>query len=612
MASASDVPGKYDLIVNGSGYLLLDALTPNIPFRTHRAIYTYTPTFLERTNVSGAYGDNQQDFFLTASQNDWSEGEQQRFFRSTDKDSIHQYWAGTNIDISTPGQVTLANKVTSLTFAGSVIGACADPTLNGTIWAVTSTNLYQVDAAGTITDKGAHGAGTPNGPRAICSDGSNIFIAGSSAIRKWAGSAFSTFSATTTAAELVFLNNTLYSGDGSSGLSNRLAHYDTSGVQTIDYTWKTADGLGLSVYQPMAAFGGKLLIARQFQANGGDLWLFDGTAPERVAVFDNFQPWSIAVVNGIACIGGAFLTGSNPSYESAVFYYTSGGEGLLWRSKDTSFTNVNYSTVGAFHGGLVFTDEVHGNLMFWDPPTGSISTVGTFTKNAATFRNVLASGRASVLLGFNSTTGYLYAGGTAKATSGTVKSSLYDFDNSLTKTFRGIKVEWEAATDGDGGSVDIAYQVNSVDGNYTNLQTGATSGTEYTLSAVTGRSISVQVTLNKGTSTLGPKLKRVYVRAAPILQTFRKREYIVDLTGAAPDAPRLCRDGTSYTTVPFDGVNNLVTAAASTSPISITDRLGTFTGIVEPDGFEVYEMHAQQQQPAKSGSYVVKVTVREV
>ena len=72
MASASDVPGRYDIVLDGHGYVLLDALTPNIPFRTHRAIYTFSPTFLERTNVTGAYGDNQQDFWMTVSQKDWS------------------------------------------------------------------------------------------------------------------------------------------------------------------------------------------------------------------------------------------------------------------------------------------------------------------------------------------------------------------------------------------------------------------------------------------------------------------------------------------------------------------------------------------------------------
>ena len=45
--------------------------------------------------------------------------------------------------------------------------------------------------------------------------------------------------------------------------------------------------------------------------------------------------------------------------------------------------------------------------------------------------------------------------------------------------------------------------------NITRMRNRKTQGTEYTLTGVTGRSISVKATLNKGTSTLGPVLKRV-------------------------------------------------------------------------------------------------------
>src|SRR5438105_5047089 len=107
MATAADVPGKFDCVINGQGYVFLDSLEPSLPFRTHRAIYEFSPTFIPRQNVSGAYGDNTQMFWQTAYQHDWSLGEQQRFFRATDADRVRRYWAGTNIDIHTPGQVTL-------------------------------------------------------------------------------------------------------------------------------------------------------------------------------------------------------------------------------------------------------------------------------------------------------------------------------------------------------------------------------------------------------------------------------------------------------------------------------------------------------------------------
>lgn len=48
-------------------------------FGREPATYGHSPTFVERSNVSGDYGDNQQAFWLVASQRDWSLGEQQPF-----------------------------------------------------------------------------------------------------------------------------------------------------------------------------------------------------------------------------------------------------------------------------------------------------------------------------------------------------------------------------------------------------------------------------------------------------------------------------------------------------------------------------------------------------
>ncbi len=55
-------------------------------------------------------------------------------------------------------------------------------------------------------------------------------------------------------------------------------------------------------------------------------------------------------------------------------------------------------------------------------------------------------------------------------------SSLSDFDSSLTKIFQGITVDYDEAGTGDGGSVDIAYRLNDLDGAYTSLQTGEGQG----------------------------------------------------------------------------------------------------------------------------------------
>ena len=614
-ATSADVPGKYDCVIDGKGYVFADSVEPSLPFRTHRAIYDISQTFVERQNVSQSYGDQSQDFFLTSSQNDWSEGEQQRFFRLTDQDSIRKYWAGSNVDVVTlPGQISIQPAVKTLTFASTIVAAGVGG--NGNTYAASTTNLYEVSPSGSITDHGAHGAGTPNGPKAICNDGFNTYIAGSTAIRKWSGVSFSTFSSATGATALAFLNNTLYSlyGGVVNGLAHSLRQYDTSGTETTIFTWQNASGGGIDATMSLVGYGGKLLILRSPGDNiGAELWIYESDAPSKVIEFPkNFSAFSLCVLNGIGFIGGSFVSGVN--YESAVYYYANGSEGLLWRARSTTSTSTSLTCIGDFQGRVVWTDETNGKIISYDPVAGGVSTIGSFTAGSTSSLNTLSAGSTSFLITRDSVTGYLFPDSSIASTA-TVSSSLIDFESSLTKVFRGIKVDWQSATDGNGGSVDIAYQVDSLDGSYTNLQTGATSGTEYTLSNVSGHAISVKITLNKGTSTAGPILKRVYVRAAPQLQQFRSGLYIIDCTGTA-EQPRELRDNTFHPLVGYDQVQNLLTAAKSTTPFSVTDRVnGTFTALVDlsdSEGWDVYEVHPSTGNKEHPGSYLVRIKLREV
>jgi hypothetical protein len=106
VATAADVPRVYDVVLNGQGFVFLDTIQPSLPFRSHKATYKVSQTFIERSNVTGAFGDNQQDWWMTASQNDWSLGEEQKFFRIGDQVSRSRYWRGMNVDLSLPGQVS--------------------------------------------------------------------------------------------------------------------------------------------------------------------------------------------------------------------------------------------------------------------------------------------------------------------------------------------------------------------------------------------------------------------------------------------------------------------------------------------------------------------------
>jgi hypothetical protein len=135
------------------------------------------------------------------------------------------------------------------------------------------------------------------------------------------------------------------------------------------------------------------------------------------------------------------------------------------------------------------------------------------------------------------------------------------------------------------------------------------SGTEYALTNITGRAISVKVTLNKGTSTAGPVLKRVSVRAIPQQLTgsgtvFRKDAFVIQCTGRDGKSPLVLRDETLH---PKDGLQmaqELRTAASSTNPISVTDEFGTFTAVVENEGFQLRRVRPNE--------FIAVVPVREV
>jgi hypothetical protein len=619
LATAADCPGKYDVILDGHGYVLLDALTPNIPFRTHRAIYTFSPTFLERTNVTGAYGDNQQDFWMTVSQKDWSEGEGQAYFRSNDADSVRKFWQGAGVDVaSVPGRVFNNPNVVNITPAGTSYAACSAGSAIGKDFHVyasldTAThNLHKVDSAGTDTTIGAHGSGLPN-QWGMCNDSVNVYIAGATRITKWTGAAFSSFSATANAGSLAYLNNALYSCDGST-----LNTYDGTGTKTVLFTWKDATNTALPALGQAAKiipFGGKLLIFFPWLYEGPELWIYDGIAPSRLAVLpDSMIGYDCEVVDGIVFMSGLIqgrsTTGSIGSIP-CVYYYANGNVGELWRSSRNNATN---PALGNFSGRLVWTCRTGVAVQItefreWDPGTGAISVfqalTGSGTYGSATLPRVSVTPSSILGAADRGTTGggdtlSLFPG--SGTTTAYIISSLFDFDSNLTKTFRSVKVETQDASSG----FDIYYAVDNLT-TYTLLQSAGISGTEYTLPANTqGRAISLKIVLN------GTILQRYYIRSAPDLTSFRTREYILDMTGAPEDAPRALRDGTPDPTLPHDAVVNLVASASSATPISITDRLGTFTGIIEPDKSEIYEMHAQREILAKSGSYVAKITVREI
>lgn len=168
-------------------------------------------------------------------------------------------------------------------------------------------------------------------------------------------------------------------------------------------------------------------------------------------------------------------------------------------------------------------------------------------------------------------------------------------------------------------SVDLAYQLDGAGGSYTSLATGITSGTEYALAAsTTAHSVSVRVTLNSATGSATPTLKRVYLRAAPTLQQFRKAEYLFDLSGGQREElgkiSRRCRDGTAYPVDSDTAAKNLRKIATQTVPFTVVDRFSTPTGFTAladlQENQEGYDGHAIYEE--RPGVYIGRINVREV
>lgn len=610
---AADVPGKYDIVVDGYGYVTARAVDPNLPFRVQQQSFSYSPTFVERQNVSNAYGDNAQDFFLTIRQRDWSLGEQQKYYRVGNDG---HYWVGSNVDVSTPGQVTLEPTTPSVSFGTSVITGTKDIAITSVL-AASSTILYRLDVTGAVTSLGAHGLGAAPKKFAAASDGATTYIstsaAGTVGVRQWDSSAFATFSATA-ADSLAFVNNTLY---GWNSTSSNLFRYDSVGAVTDLFDWKNArggtGGGSTGQYAPvMCSYGGKILLCFPFAQEASELWIYDGTGTSRLEVFPpNFVATDIEVLYGIVYVAGNFYKAASSTtwnVKPCVLFFDGSQIGLLWQANAYSTYTVTGPTtepgpaLGVAAGRLVFTDDTMATMMAYDPARGGVSTIGAY----------VAGGSSAVVITSNSmvanirsqTTGYYFPHATTYNTSGYVASSLIDFDSSLSKVFRGVTVEFDAATDGNGGSVDVGYQVNGLAGNYTSLATGVTSGTEVTLPAgTTGHSVSIKITLNKGTSTAGPTLKSMSVRGAPVTPPYRLNSFILDLGGAYANPVRR-RDDSEHTLTGEEMRVNLAAAITSQTPLTVIDITGTYTAFLEPAQCEF-----DTNRPSQ---YYARIQTREV
>jgi hypothetical protein len=350
MPSASDVPRLADVVIDGNAYIF-DRRSDS------RAELGYTPTFLPRTNVGAGYGDDQQAFWLTAAQKDWSLGEDQRFFRQGNDASVSRYWSGTAIDVATAGEVTMKRAIASLSAGEAINAACPSTAFlfPGTI-AGGTTKLWAV-AGAAITDLGVHGLGTT--PNTMCAGTRAVYVssegAGTVGVRSYDG-VYATFSATA-ATRLCYLNNTLY-GFRTTG-NYDLISYSTAGAVTSIFAWKDANGTVMApgTCVKLVAHGSKLMIV----FSDGSIWQYDGSSTTRVVdLGKDFTPHDACSTRGILYIGGVF--DATNEHRNGILQYDGDTIETTWRSPVTTVTITGAVNLTTYLEGLAFVDLSTGTI----------------------------------------------------------------------------------------------------------------------------------------------------------------------------------------------------------------------------------------------------------
>jgi hypothetical protein len=607
MAGASDVPEICDLVLDGTRYMYaLD--------QDQRAAYTYTPAYLPRTNAQGDLTDDKQEFFSVYHQKDWSNGEERKHQAKNADDQAGFYYRGSNVDNSIPGEISAAKTATTVTTAAAVFAAVG-VVANGTVYYVTTTNLYTIVDDGTIADKGAHGLGAT--PTCIATDGKNVYIGGTTAgkIRRYniGGAAFSDYNTTTSSTSLVYHNNALYGYDNS-----KVYRYTPGGgpvaATDISLPWQDGTATALTgVTGKLVSVGGKLYIVRQYPGDpvGCTIYSYDGTTWTKVSEMPrNFSLWEATSNNGVIYVSGFFLEGAN--YRPAILFWKEGNTDTLWKSMYAS-TSAFHCALAPWGNGIIFNDPLGfygvgtARIVKWDADTGSFSTVATAS---GTTGGILVSCGTFIFyvptLG-SGVTQTIWGGSGTFASVAEIDSSWIDLGVAAPKHLRGVTVDFVV----DGGTtVDllVSYDDNPT---YTSIQTTITSGQEYKIDppaeGTAYKSFSARIKLNRGVSSPTTiKLKRVTFRSILINTGVNSqrgmRIYRLALTGRDGDNPLRYSNGEVS---PTDGKGlhqALQATAAKTTYVTITDVMGTYSGVI--DSLKVYQI--------RKAEFVAEVTVREV
>lgn len=582
MATSADVPNIYDIVIAAKGYIFANAVAPNLPFRTQRAKYGYTPTFVDRSNTSGGLGDEQQDFFFTVSQNNWSGGMNQQFFRAKDSISQSRFYDGIRNDTSIPGQVTLCRP-------DSGASAVNPPKAGAHSWGTTvplsvssATKTFSIDTAGTMTDRGLHGLGAT--PSSQCSSPGAIYVstesAGTVGIRRLDATAwtYTTFSATG-ANKIAYLNNALYGLRCTASFD--LITYSTAGAVTSLFTWKDANGTAMLPGVPLALVpvGGKLFIVFD-----NEVWLYDGTGCTKIWEFSkNFTGTDACQVDGVLFVsGGVYTVGSSTAGQ--VRYYSSGSESILY----TDIIYGNVTKIAPWRNGVIFGAAGGLRISHYDLTTAAFSNimVGSTDASLGLFVGpktilVCSSVNGDLSIWPNTTTW-------SDAFAPKIISSWIDFESSLTKYFRSFQLIFDS-----GAAGNLTASIATDTGGAWS-QGAVVSGTEYTPN-ITGKAARITIAwTNLAGQASVPTIKRWFLRAAPMLTQFRTGDYILDMTGRKGKTPVMLQNGNPHPLPGKDMLTAFIADATAGTVLSITDRLGTFNALVDLASLEVIELRPDE------------------
>lgn len=435
LADTPEPKQRYDVVIDGVGYMLWRQTDDSLPSRIYQIVpetLTWSQQFIERTNVSGDFGDNQQDFFMTYTMRDWSGGEGQKFFRQqTDKDRT--YWDGSNVrPTETPGAVVVGAREieNSLPHTGTGSGNMAyniafiKETGAGTIGdalvcvvndAVGSAlyTFYSTDGGVTWTEMCATSrpAQAVDACDLIGGDNGTIYLL----VRDWLASSESkifscssvgatTWTAHTNLAKIINMMEWFNGGMYCCSSGALFQTVDVSGGAG-DGTLNTIKDLGGGQVIDMMAAGGVLYLLycsaqgdhRLMQYDGTDVveiarlpkgWKSPKPSESAIDTGGNRRLRCLSYQDGIVYVGGsvpgndALITQGNTfTYRAALWFYDGGDSGLLWQSNVMLQTQkrAGGATCVIDGGIIVFADHIAERLMAYDPRTGGVFTLSSIS-----------------------------------------------------------------------------------------------------------------------------------------------------------------------------------------------------------------------------------------